>query len=128
MIQVKPIALTTAQLNNSNTTPISALASPAAGFINNIIGLSANYTFNTTPFNDIGNMHLVTDDAGSSAILNDIYIGLLNQSAKYQTTKELPAQVIFSTVGEILLKADTDGVAGDGSMIYYLIYETKALV
>lgn len=128
MIQVKPIPLTTALLNSSNSVPISALAAPASGYINNILGMSNNYTHGTISFSDIGTMHLVTDDPGNSPILNDTYISLLAQNAKYQTTKELATQVIFSTVGEMLLKADSDGILGDGSTIYYLIFETKLLV
>src|SRR3990172_5130912 len=54
MIQVKKITLTPAQIIASFATPVIILPAPPTNFVNNVLGLSVDMTFNTLAYTGAG--------------------------------------------------------------------------
>lgn len=127
MIQVKKITYTPANIYAMFATPQMVLPAPPAGFVNNILSVTHDMTFNTLAYTGAVNFRY------GLTLNNTVYIFIDNQSLaaiydiNYTLLKQSALAVMFSTTKAFYITTNAAAATGNSNIDAYIIYETKAL-
>jgi hypothetical protein len=129
VVQVAKVAITSAQILASYTTPIKVLDAPGAGYVNVVSKVLIQCTFNTTAYTTNLNANIVSF-SGTDKLLVATGVWGFAASGIDQFFDYIPGASSSQYVANDILRLTTgvgNPAAGDGSAIVYVIYTKMAL-
>lgn len=124
MIKVKKKTLTPAQVIACFTVPIIVLDAPASNYVNNILGISHELTFNTAAYTGATHLYYDLIRPGVTIIAADSILtaggDVCYPASKALSTSQLPT----STTNDLFVTTNAQAATGDSDVILYIIYET----
>lgn len=124
-INYQDFKLTAAQLDAANATPVTILAAPGSGLVNNVIGIMTKVAAGATAF-ELGSGtlgYLLTDGSGAAvatAVPNATVEATANSTVYYWS----PGSAVAALPNAVIVaKPSADVTAGDGTIygrIYYV--------
>jgi len=124
MITIKEITVTSAEILDLHNTPVSLLAAPAAGYANNILGVTGFLDFNTTPYTGDQNLYIDYQSNLGVPIFQENLLLFASQEQKNYFKKYDAGGLVYSTIDTLTLSKLVAAASGDSNLILYIIYET----
>jgi len=124
MIQVAKTSLTAAQIKALFGTPITLLAAPASGDVNNIIGITEDFTYVAPAYGTTAKLRYgynVSLNASFAQSANNV---LFSGGSSIMPAQKTSALTPFSTNAAFKVDVGINPIAGNGTMNIYVIYET----
>ena len=134
MIQVKKTTVTSSQILNIMTTPITLLAAPASGYANNILGISMDmtyagiaYTGSTSAFMKFFSESGTTASATTFNIIwQDVFkLYTVNNNIKQIIPKSITG--VFTTIGALYVSNSANPGLGNSDIDFFVVYEKKII-
>lgn len=124
MIIVKKITLTPADIFALFVTPQIILPAPAAGFVNNIFGITNAMIYNSATYTGMGFFfyYCISIQFDAAFYENFIFAQSFNMTKSAQKSQQ--AQTLFSTTSDFLLTTDGQAATGDSNIDLFIVYET----
>ena len=121
MIQTKVIQLTPADVYGLNATPKLVLPAPPFGYVNNILGISHDMTFNSAAYTVATELIYGKMSSGQAFIDSSVLGSTTNRNLP--AAKSTTNQTTFSTTKDFFLTTDAVAAIGDSNINAYIIYE-----
>lgn len=126
-IQVKKITYTPADIIAMGTVPQIVLPAPPAGYVNNILGISHEMTFNTASYTIVNILLYSTQTTTANYVFIDDVFLTATSDISLPIQKSIGGQAIFSTIKDFIIYTNGIAATGDSDIIAYIIYEEKLI-
>jgi hypothetical protein len=128
MIQVKKITYSPADIIAMFVTPQLVLPAPAAGYVNNIIGISHDLVFNTLGYTVATEIWYGWQLSAGTTVFTGRFILDRIANTNIPCLDGQASQTPFSTTKDFYVTTDVQAATGDSPIDAYIIFETKLLV
>lgn len=122
MVQVKQVILDPTNIAALNGTPAIALPKPPIGFINNILAISHNMKYVSSPYSG-GSQIIYGSNNGTSVLVDSSVLGA---TGNYNLPAQKPGSgrpTIFSTTEDFYVTTDAAATGGDSTINAYIVFE-----
>jgi len=126
-IRTKHRTLTKEEIYVLYTTNLIALAAPAAGYVNRILGVTHKVVFGGTQYFSPINIYYGETSGGISFVFYDDFSTANSDDHNRPLEKSATMSPIFSTVNDFVISASGLTSLGNSAIQSYLTYETILL-
>ncbi len=123
-IQVKKVTFTPAAVYLLNAVPAIALAAPAAGFVNNILGITEKLVFNSFAYAGATQVYFYPAGGVDSPTFIDSNSLVTVSDEYFPVSKSSDLNTVLSTDAALMITTDAVASVGDSDLVYFIIYET----
>ena len=121
MVQTTLIQLTPTIIYGLNATPKLVLPAPPIGYVNNVLGISHDMTFNSAAYTTASSLIYGKANSGEAFIDSSVLGAISNHNLP--ASKGNSVQTIFSTTKDFFLTTDAVAATGDSNIDVHIIYE-----
>ena len=126
-IRTKHRTLTVAEIYALYTTNLIALAAPAAGYVNRILGVTHKLIFNGTQYFTPINIYYGETSGDTSFVFYDDFSTANSDDHNRPLERSATMSPIFSTVNDFVISASALTTLGNSLIQSYITYETVLL-
>lgn len=126
-IRVKKVTMNPAYIMGMFATPQIVLPAPAAGYINNILGVSHDMVYNSAAYTVAAAIRYGSTGPGIRYVFFDNVILASTVDSNMPIQKFSATLTSFSTTKDFYVTTDAAAATGDSTITAYIIYETKLI-
>jgi len=126
-IRTKHRTLTVAEIYALYNTNLIALAAPAAGYVNRILGVTHKVVFGGSEYVDAINIYYGETSGGASSVFYDDFSTANSDDHNRPLERSATMSPIFSTVNDFVISASALTTLGNSLIQSYITYETVLL-
>lgn len=126
-VKVKKITYTPANIFAMFATPQVVLSAPAAGYVNNILGISHDMVYNSAVYTVATSLLYGYNSSLGSNVYNEPNILITAGDVNLPAGIGIAFNGGYSTTKDFKVTTDAAAATGDSDIDVYIIYETKLL-
>jgi len=126
-IRVKAITYSAADIIAMYNTPQVALAAPASGYINKILGITHWTDYNSAAYTGASIIWYGKPAAFTPNVLYESTTLPATVNESIALSRNPAAATIYSTIEDLYVTTDAQAAAGNSPIIAYIVYEEKQI-